>query len=96
MEGHDSASINALEMFLVPDIVISPKFKVSNFKKYKGLSCPNIRLKVYYRKMVTHARDDKLMIHYFQDSLSGTYLEWYMQLEQNNMHTWAELTKDFS
>ena len=27
---------------LVPDVVIPPKFKVLNFDKYKGTTCPRI------------------------------------------------------
>lgn len=96
MEGRNSASMNALEMCLVLDMVIPPRFKVSNFQKYKGLSYPNIHVKIYCHKMVVHARDDKLMIHCFQDSLFGASLEWYMQLERNNVHTCAELAKAFS
>ncbi|CAK8541797.1 unnamed protein product [Lathyrus sativus] len=70
MEGNNSNPLSALEMCLVPDVVIPPKFKVPEFSKYKGLSCPNIHLKMYYRKMAAYARDEKLMIHCFQ----GIYL----------------------
>lgn len=96
MEGHNSISMSALDMCLLPDVVIHPKFKAPNFEKYKGLSCPNIHLKMYYRKMVAYARVDKLKIHFFQDNLTGASLEWYMQLEHNNVRTWAELAKAFS
>lgn len=51
MEGHNSASMNALEMSLVSDVVIPAKFKVSDFEKYKSRSCPKIHLKMYCRKM---------------------------------------------
>ncbi|CAK8562863.1 unnamed protein product [Lathyrus sativus] len=95
MEGHNSNSFSALELCLVPDVVIPPKFKVPEFSKYKGLSCPNIHLKMYCRKMAAYARDEKLMIHCFQDSLSGASLEWYMQLERNSVRTWAELADAF-
>ncbi|CAK8567693.1 unnamed protein product [Lathyrus sativus] len=95
MEGHSSNSFSALELCLVPNVVIPPKFKVPEFSKYKGLSCPNIHLKMYCRKMAAYARDEKLMIHCFQDSLSGASLEWYMQLERNSVRTWAELANAF-
>jgi len=29
-----------VELCLVPDVVIPPKFKVPNFDKYKGTTCP--------------------------------------------------------
>ncbi|XP_050897472.1 uncharacterized protein LOC127104328 [Lathyrus oleraceus] len=65
LEGHNSTRLSALEMCLVPDVVIPPKFKAPEFEKYKGLTCPNIHLKMYCRKMAAYARDDKLMIHCF-------------------------------
>ncbi|CAK8565443.1 unnamed protein product [Lathyrus sativus] len=95
MEGNNSNPLSTLEMCLVSDVVIPPMFKVPKFSKYKGLSFPNIHLKMYCRKMASYARDEKLMIHCFQDSLSGASLEWYMQLERNSVRTWAELADAF-
>ncbi|CAK8530892.1 unnamed protein product [Lathyrus sativus] len=95
MEGNNSNSLNSLELCLVPNVVIPPKFKAPEFSKYKGLSFPNIHLKMYCHKMTAYARDEKLMIHCFQDSLSGASLEWYIQLEHNNMRTWADLADAF-
>ncbi|XP_050895332.1 uncharacterized protein LOC127101951 [Lathyrus oleraceus] len=96
LEGHNSTRLSALEMCLVPDVVIPPKFKALEFEKYKGLTCPNIHLKMYCRKMVAYARDDNLMIHCFQDSLTRASLDWYMQLECSNIHTWDELAEAFA
>ena len=39
------------ELCLVPDISIPSKFKVSDFDKYKGTTCPKNHLKIYCRKM---------------------------------------------
>lgn len=50
---------------------------------------------MYCRKMVAYSRDDKLLIHFFQDNLSGASLEWYMQLEQGHIHTWKDLAKAY-
>ena len=36
MEGFDAFEVDALEMGLVPNLVIPPKFKVNEFEKYKG------------------------------------------------------------
>ena len=65
VEGFDAFELDALEMGLVPDVVIPPKFKVPDFEKYKGLTCPRNHLRMYCRKMHSHAHDQKLMIHYF-------------------------------
>lgn len=47
------------------------EIKGPKFDKYKGVACPKANRKTYVRKMVSHTRDDKLLIHYFHDSLSG-------------------------
>ena len=76
MEGFDAFEVDALEMGLVLDVVIPPKFKVPDFEKYKGLTYPRNHLRMYCRKMHAHAHDQKLMMYYFQDSLSGESSDW--------------------
>lgn len=83
-------------MCLVPDVVIHPKFKVTNFEKYKGLNCPNNNWKMLCRKMVVHVRDDKLRIHCFKDSLTRASLDQYMQAKRRKIHTWDESDEAFS
>ena len=39
------------ELGLVSGIVIPPKFKVPLFAKYDGLSCPEMHLRSYVRKI---------------------------------------------
>ena len=43
--GEDYAFVNLEELFLVPNIINPPKFKVSDFDKYKETTCPKNRLK---------------------------------------------------
>ena len=59
------------KLCLVPDFVILPKFKVPDFDKYKGITCPNKHLKLYCRKMGTYVKDEKLLMHFIQERLSG-------------------------
>ena len=33
--------------------------------------------------------------HFFQDSLSGTQLDWFYQLERANIHNWEDLAAAF-
>lgn len=68
MEGFGILSHD--DMCLVSGLVMPLNFKVPNFDKYKGDSCIRHHLVMFYRKMTSHTQDDKLMIHYFQDSLS--------------------------
>lgn len=75
IEGLNVFGVDALKMCLVPDVVIHPKFKTPKFEKYKGVSFPRNHLSMFVRKMVAYAENEKLMIHYFQDSLSGASLD---------------------
>ena len=38
--GRDYAFADMAKLCLVPDMVIHPNFKVSDFDKYKGTTCP--------------------------------------------------------
>ena len=49
--GEDYAFANLGELFLVPNIITPPKFKVLDFDKYKGTTCPKNHLKIYCWKM---------------------------------------------
>lgn len=76
IEGDNVFRAATREMCLVFALVIPSKFKTSEFDKYKGHSHPKIHLIMYYHKMAAHAKDDKLMIHFFQDRLSSASLKW--------------------
>ena len=45
--------------------------------------------------MTSHTNNNKLLIHCFQDSLTGSVTRWYNQLSQENVRSWTDLTKDF-
>jgi len=64
------------ELCLVPNVVIPPKLKVPVFDKYKGTTCPKNHLKMYCRKMGAYAKDEKLLMHFFQESLAGAAITW--------------------
>ena len=77
VEGLDAYGlIDASKMSLVPDLVLPPKFKVPTFDKYDATKCPSAHLYMYYRKMTGHTNNDKLLIHCFQDSLTGFATRW--------------------
>ncbi|CAJ2662210.1 unnamed protein product [Trifolium pratense] len=94
MEGGGDP-LDLANMCLVSDLVLPPKFKVPDFEKYKGLSCPKNHLIMYSRKMASFAKDDKLMMHCFQDSLTGASLNWYVQLEGSRIQSWSDLANAF-
>ncbi|XP_058774882.1 uncharacterized protein LOC131649152, partial [Vicia villosa] len=80
---------------LVPSVQIPAKFKVPDFEKYKGSSCPQSHLVMYARKMSTYADNHQLLIHYFQDSLTGAALKWYTSLDSTNIRTFNDLGEAF-
>ena len=61
-----------VKMYLVLDIIISPKFKVPDFDKFKGTTCLRNHMKLYCWKMGAYAKDEKLLMHFFQESHTGT------------------------
>ena len=79
--GGDHVFADMVELYLVFDMVIPSKFKVPDFDKYKGTTCPKNHLKMYCRKMGAYAKDEKLLMHFFQESLIGATVIWYTNLE---------------
>jgi len=93
--GKELFGKNAYDLCLVPNVVIPPKFKVPNFEKYKGNICPEIHLVMYVRKISAYVGNDELLIHYFQDSLTGAALIWYMGLSKADIKTFEDLCEAF-
>ena len=69
--GGNYAFADIAELCLVLNMVIPPKFKVSDFDKYKGTTCPKNHLKMYCSMMRVYAKDENLLMHFFQKSLVG-------------------------
>ena len=70
IEGvNDLGSVDPIELSLILNVVIPPKFKMSKFEKYDGTKCPENHLAMYCNKMTGHARNEDLLIHVFYDSL---------------------------
>ncbi|XP_050890482.1 uncharacterized protein LOC127095901 [Lathyrus oleraceus] len=95
MEDFEALGINVAEMCLVPDMFIPVKFKVPDFEMYKGANDPRTHIRAYYRKMDGYSNDDRLLMHFFQDSLSRASLQWYMQLEGTHIWIWREMVEEF-
>ena len=84
-----------VELCLVLDIAVPPKFKVPDFYKYKGTTCPKNHLKMYCRKMGAYTKDELLLMHFFQESLIGAAVTWYTNLEPSRVHSWKDLMVAF-
>ena len=88
IEGIDNLEgMNTNELVLVHDLIIQPKFKLLEFKKYVGIECPKIHLAIYYRKMDGCIHNEKLIIHVFQDSLIEAAVKWYLKLKRGQVRT---------
>src|SRR3954468_7219745 len=95
MEIQKIPGLDFEELGLISGVVIPPKFKIPTFAKHDGVSGPKLHLRSYVRKIQPHNTDKRLWIHFFQESLSGTQLEWYYQLESTKVHAWEDLAADF-
>ncbi|RDX75363.1 hypothetical protein CR513_44759, partial [Mucuna pruriens] len=95
LEGFKQTGFDAVDLCLFPSIAIPPDFKLPTFDKYRGTSCPRSHLTMYYRKMTPHTHDDTLLIHFFQESLTGATVRWYLGLRRKHIPTWRSLAKGF-
>ena len=50
---------------------------------------------MYIRRMSTHTDDQRFLIHFFQDNLTGATLKWYMGLDISNIRTFNDLGEAF-
>ena len=89
--GGNYAFANMVELCLVPDMVIPLNFKVLDFDKYKGTTCPKNHLKMYCRKMGAYMKDEKLLMHFFQENLTRATVTWYTNLEPSRVCFWKDL-----
>jgi hypothetical protein len=96
VEGNDWFDpMRATEVCLVPNIIVPKNFRILEFIKYTGLECPNTHLQSYCNKMAEVIYDDKLLIYFFQDSLMGSALSWYMRLDNAKVKKWKDLVEAF-
>ncbi|XP_052478025.1 uncharacterized protein LOC128033832 [Gossypium raimondii] len=87
--------MDAKDLSLVPDLVLPPKFKMPEFERYNGTSCPEAHITMFCRRMTGYINNDLLLIHCFHDSLIGSAARWYNQLSRANIHSWKDLAQAF-
>ena len=96
VEGNDWFDpMRASKICLVPNITVPKDFRILEFIRYIGLECPNTHLRSYCNKMAEVIHDDKLLIYFFQNSLSGSALSWYMRLDNAKIKKWKDLVEAF-
>jgi len=50
---------------------------------------------MYVRRMSAYARDDQVLIYYFQESLASPASKWYMNLDKTRIRTFRDLCEAF-
>ena len=50
---------------------------------------------MYCRKMGAYSRDEKLLMHFFQESLARVAVAWYTNLEASRIRSWKDLITAF-
>ncbi|XP_050881572.1 uncharacterized protein LOC127085048 isoform X3 [Lathyrus oleraceus] len=95
MECQNSLGFDVTDMGLVEGLKIPYKFKAPSFDKYNGTSCPRTHVQAYFRKISAYTDDEKMWMYFFQDSLSGASLDWYMDLKRESVRNWKDLGEAF-
>ncbi|XP_016690606.1 uncharacterized protein [Gossypium hirsutum] len=65
------------------------------FEMYNGKSCPTAHITMFCRRMTGYVNNDQLLIHCFQDSLTGAASKWYNQLSRATIGSWRDLAQSF-
>jgi len=72
-------------------MVVPKKFRALEFINYTRTQCLMTHLKSYCNKMTEVVHDEKLLMHFFLDSLSGAALSWYVRLDNTKIRRWKDL-----
>ena len=75
----------------MPVASLPAKFRMPDIKRYTGIGCPRIHLRLYSTVMRAHGLDEPLMITLFPLSLSGVAQYWFTSLESSRCRTWDDL-----
>lgn len=75
------------DLFLFLDLVIPSKFKILEFEKYDEKTSLLLHLTMCTRSMATYNGSEKLMVHYFQHSLTGSAMHWFLKLDKAKLRS---------
>ena len=70
-------------------------FKIPEFTKYDGITNPLLHLKTYCTKMAMSSKEEKFLVSFFHEGLTGPALEWYIQQEISKISCWKDLADAF-
>ncbi|RVW90740.1 hypothetical protein CK203_046422 [Vitis vinifera] len=79
----------------MPVASLPAKFRMPDIKRYTGIGCPRIHLRLYSTVMRAHGLDEPQMITLFPLFLSGAAQCWFASLESSRRRTWDDLAQEF-
>ncbi|XP_039160924.1 uncharacterized protein LOC120289675 [Eucalyptus grandis] len=68
------------DLSIYSKVKMPEKFKMPEFEKYDGTTCPRAHLQMYLVRMTQYVSNVPLMIQLFQSSLVGLALRWWRNL----------------
>ncbi|KAL6345808.1 hypothetical protein AAG906_017563 [Vitis piasezkii] len=71
----------------LPMVSLSTKFRMPKIKRYTGIGCPHIHLRLYSTVMRAHGLDEAHMIMLFPMSFSGATQRWFASLDVSRRFT---------
>ena len=80
---------------IVSGLEIPRDFKVPDFEKYDGTCDPHIHISMYHSKMGAYLKNDKLLMYYFQESLTWPTMRWYLNLNKQEIRNWEDMIDSF-
>ncbi|PKI75830.1 hypothetical protein CRG98_003745 [Punica granatum] len=92
-EARPDARYGECSLFL--GMRLPSKVKIPDFRIYKGTTDLRYHLRNYQEKMLQYWDYEEFVIHSFQDSLSGSALDWFMSLKAEDIPTWEDLSRKF-
>ena len=69
------------DFYGAPVASLSTKFRMPEIKRYMGIGCSRIHLRLYSTIMRAHGLDEAQMIMLFPMSLSGPTQRWFASLD---------------
>lgn len=90
-----SGAMPVKDLCFYPGGQLPSSFRLPEFNKYNGKTCPRTHLKIYCNDMFELCGDEKLMIQLFHKSLTGDALHWYSNLDLTAIRSWEEFSQTF-
>ncbi|GKV20628.1 hypothetical protein SLEP1_g30726 [Rubroshorea leprosula] len=80
----------------VPAIQPNPSIDILSPALEDGKSRKDVLMPMMYaRKMAPYANDERVLVHYFQDSLSGPASVWFLTLDKKNICSFKDVSQAF-